>query len=81
MLCYLISLSTEQPVRRWGDETKGVEDDEGEEIVFSHQKEAGNYGHGTTVFEVSEVLSSLPGSLKTWSCRGFMLNICQVNRL
>lgn len=76
MLCYLISLSTEQPVRRWRDETKGVEDDEGEEIVFSHQKEAGNYGHGTTVFQVSEV-----GSLKTWNYRGFMLNICQVNRL
>lgn len=68
MLFYLISLSTEQPVRRRGDETKGVE-------------EAGNYGHGTTVFEVSEVLSSSPGSLKTWSCRGFVLNICKVNRL
>lgn len=28
---------------------EGVEDDEGEEL-FSHQKEAGNYGHETSVF-------------------------------
>lgn len=67
MLCYLISLSTEQPERRRGNEAKGLE-------------EAGHYGYGTTVFEVSDVLSSFPGSLKTWSCCGFMLNICQVNR-